>query len=140
MKKAQKTPEYIYLGISKPAREIYDNIAAKYCDKIDIELDFASLASYCESCIRLKKYYGLTNDKPPLLPGKNMIDPILSAISMQQKQINYLSDKLGLTPSSRHKIKMDLAALSRKSESKTGRKPNKKTLDDQVAEDAAEFC
>lgn len=140
MKKAQKTPEYIYLGISKPARKIYDDLAAKIPNKIDIELDFASLASYCEGCVRLRKYYRLAENRPPLLPGKNMIDPILSAISMQQKQINYLADKLGLTPSSRHKIKMDLAELARKSESKTGRKPNKKTLDDQVAEDAAEFC
>ena len=78
-----------YLGISEEAQEIFDAIAEKYGSKIDIELDFATLAIYSESCVRLKKYFELTNGKSPMAGnGKNMLHPILNAISMQEKQIH----------------------------------------------------
>ena len=132
--KKSKNPEYIYLGISKEAREIFDAIASKYPDKIDISLDFAALAIFSESCVRLEQYYKLTNNKSPLLTGKNMIHPILNAISMQQKQINFQAAKLGLTPDARNKIKLDLAEIV-KSETGTGRRKQKRA---QTAEEKAE--
>lgn len=135
--KKSKNPEYLYLGISKEAREIFDAIASKYPDKIDISLDFAALAIFAESCVRLEQYYKLTNNKSPLLAGKNMIHPILNAISMQQKQINFQAAKLGLTPDARNKIKLDLAEIV-KSETGTGRRKQKRA---QTAEEKAEeFC
>lgn len=138
--KKDKTPEYLYLGISKEAREIFDAIASKYPDKIDISLDFAALAIFAESCVRLEQYYKLTNNKSPLLTGKNMIHPILNAISMQQKQINFQAAKLGLTPDARNKIKLDLAETC-KSEVATGRKYNRrKSKDEDRADVAEEFC
>ena len=135
--KKSKNPEYLYLGISKEAREIFDAIASKYPDKIDISLDFAALAIFAESCVRLEQYYKLTNNKSPLLTGKNMIHPILNAISMQQKQINFQAAKLGLTPDARNKIKLDLAEIV-KNETGTGRRKQKRA---KTAEEQAEdFC
>lgn len=127
-----------YLGISEEAQEIFDSIAEKYGSKIDIELDFATLAIYSESCVRLKKYFELTNGKSPMAEnGKNMLNPILNAISMQEKQIHQCAAKLGLTPDARNKIKLDLAEIV-KSETGTGRRKQKRA---QTAEEKAEeFC
>lgn len=127
-----------YLGISEEAQEIFDAIAEKYGSKIDIELDFATLAIYSESCVRLKKYFELTNGKSPMAGnGKNMLHPILNAISMQEKQIHQCAAKLGLTPDARNKIKLDLAEIV-KSETGTGRRKQKRA---QTAEEKAEeFC
>lgn len=127
-----------YLGISEEAQEIFDSIAEKYGSKIDIELDFATLAIYSESCVRLKKYFELTNGKSPMAGnGKNMLHPILNAISMQEKQIHQCAAKLGLTPDARNKIKLDLAEIV-KSETGTGRRKQKRA---QTAEEKAEeFC
>lgn len=127
-----------YLGISEEAQEIFDAIAEKYGSKIDIELDFATLAIYSESCVRLKKYFELTNGKSPMAGnGKNMLHPILNAISMQEKQIHQCAAKLGLTPDARNKIKLDLAEIV-KSEAGTGRRKQKRA---QTAEEKAEeFC
>lgn len=133
-----KKTEIEYLGISKEARKIFDKIAKKYPEKIDIDLDFALLAIYSESCIRFKRFTEMTNGKGPLADnGKNMINPILNAISMQEKQIHQCAAKLGLSPDARNKIKLDLAAIS-KSESGTGRRKQKQV---QSAEEQAEdFC
>ena len=118
----KKDDSYKYLGISQDAIKIFDAIAKKYSEKIDVELDFATLAIYAESCVRLQKYFELTNGKSPMAGnGKNMLHPILNAISMQEKQIHQCAAKLGLTPDARNKIKLDLAEIA-KSESKAGRK------------------
>ena len=72
--------------------------------------------------------------------GKNMLHPILNAISMQEKQIHQCAAKLGLTPDARNKIKLDLAEIC-KSEVATGRKYNRrKNKDEDRAEVAEEFC
>lgn len=134
-KSKSQTKSYRYLGISDEAREIFDDIASKYSEKIDIELDFSALALFSEHCVRVKKYFELTNGRSPLLPGKNMIHPILNAISMSEKQINYQAAKLGLTPDARNKIKLDLAEINRSSV-RTGRKPNRKPTDDELREAA----
>lgn len=139
MKKNKKIKDYFYLGISNEAREIFNDIASKYSDKIDIELDFSALAFFAEHCVRVKKYFELTNGKSPLADGKNMIHPLLNAISMQEKQVNYQAAKLGLTPDARNKIKLDLAEINR-SETRRGRKPNSKMSDEeQRALDEEEF-
>lgn len=128
---------YKYLGISDEAKIIFDSIAAKYASEIDIDLDFATLAIYAESCVRLEKYFKLTNGKYPIVEGKNMLHPILNAISMQEKQIHLCAAKLGLTPDARNKIKLDLAEIV-KSETGTGRKKQKRA---KTAEEMAEeFC
>ena len=141
MKKKACNNNYQYLGISQEAVQIFDVIAKKYSDKIDVELDFATLAIYAESCVRLKKYFELTNGKSPMAGnGKNMLHPILNAISMQEKQIHQCAAKLGLTPDARNKIKLDLAEIC-KSEVATGRKYNRrKNKDEDRAEVAEEFC
>jgi|GEM_PF-2392208 len=127
-----------YLGISEEAQEIFDAIAEKYGSKIDIELDFATLAIYSESCVRLKKYFELTNGKSPMAGnGKNMLHPILNAISMQEKQIHQCAAKLGLTPDARNKIKLDLAEIV-KSETGTGRRKQRRAQS--AEEKAEEFC
>ena len=127
-----------YLGISEEAQEIFDAIAEKYGSKIDIELDFATLAIYSESCVRLKKYFELTNGKSPMAGnGKNMLHPILNAISMQEKQIHQCASKLGLTPDARNKIKLDLAEIV-KSETGTGRRKQRRAQS--AEEKAEEFC
>ena len=136
--KMKKKADYRYLGISEDAREIFDDISSKYKDKIDIELDFATLAIFSEACVRFKKYTELTNGKSPMAGnGKNMLHPILNAISMQEKQIHLCAAKLGLTPDARNKIKLDLADIA-KSEARTGRKPNRKERIAEACEDAAE--
>lgn len=138
MKKKEESFSYKYLGISDEARKIFDDIALKYKDKIDIDLDFATLAIFSESCVRFKKYTELTNGKSPMASnGKNMLHPILNAISMQEKQIHLCAAKLGLTPDARNKIKLDLAEIV-KSEAGTGRRKQKRA---QTAEEKAEeFC
>ena len=130
----------VYKSIVKSPSIAY-NKAKKYSDKIDVELDFATLAIYAESCVRLKKYFELTNGKSPMAGnGKNMLHPILNAISMQEKQIHQCAAKLGLTPDARNKIKLDLAEIC-KSEVATGRKYNRrKSKDEDRAEVAEEFC
>ena len=133
-----KTADYIYLGISDEARQIFDSIANIYSEKIDIALDFATLAIFSESCVRFKKYTELTNGKSPMAGnGKNMLHPILNAISMQEKQIHLCAAKLGLTPDARNKIKLDLADKAQ-SDARTGRKRNKKERIAEACEQAAE--
>lgn len=133
-----KKTEIEYLGISKEAQKIFDKVAKKYPEKIDIDLDFGLLAIYAEACIRYKKYTKMLDGKGPLADnGKNMINPILTAISMQEKKILQCAAKLGLSPDSRHKIKLDLAAIS-KSESGTGRRKQKQVQS--TEEQAEDFC
>lgn len=141
MKEAQKhrkSTSYQYLGISKEARAIFDKVASIYPQKIDIDLDFGMLAIYSEACIRYKKYTELTNGKSPMADnGKNMLNPILNAISMQQKIIIQCASKLGLTPDARNKIKLDLAEIN-KSETGTGRRKQRRAQTSE--EKAEEFC
>lgn len=134
----KKKSDILYLGISDEAKKIFDAVAEKYSEKIDITLDFAVLAIFSESCARLKRYFAMTNGKSPMAEnGKNMLNPILNAISMQEKQIHQCAAKLGLTPDARNKIKLDLAEIV-KSETGTGRRKQKRA---QTAEEKAEeFC
>ena len=129
-----------YLGISEEAKKIFDNIAEIYADKIDIALDFATLSIYAQSCVSLENLNVKFKGKPLFYQtekGNWAHHPVRDEISMLQKQIHYTSAKLGLTPDARHKIKMELAELEHK---KAGRKPNhKKTIEDEIEEDAKDF-
>ena len=133
-----------YLGICDEAQVIFDKIAKMYADKIDIELDFATLSIYAQSCVSLKNLNEQFKGKPLFYKtdkGNWTAHPVRDEISMLQKQIHLTSAKLGLTPDARHKIKMELAELEyRKSNSKSGRKPNhKKTLEEEIEDDTEEF-
>jgi P27 family predicted phage terminase small subunit len=133
-----------YLGISSEAKIIFDSIAEKYADKVDVELDFATLAIYAQSCVKLTKLNKAFGDEDLFYKtdkGTWTAHPVRDEMSMLQKQIHYTSAKLGLTPDARHKIKMELAEMEhRKSNSKSGRKPNhKKTIDEQIEDDTEEF-
>ena len=112
-----KIPEYAYLGISDEARKIFDDIANIYEDKIDIALDFASLAIYAESCIRLKRYFEMTRDKNPVVKSKNgetYTHPLFNQISKCTDEISRFATKLGLEPNARKKIDLDLLEIKRR--------------------------
>lgn len=112
-----KIPEYAYLGISDEARNIFDDIANIYEDKIDIALDFASLAIYAESCIRLKRYFEMTRDKNPVVKSKNgetYTHPLFNQISKCTDEISRFATKLGLEPNARKKIDLDLLEIKRR--------------------------
>lgn len=141
---SEKEFDFYTLGISDDAKKIYSKISEIYKDKVDTTLDFATLAIFSESCVRLKRCIEMTNNKQLFYQTANgsfTAHPLRDEISMHQKQIHYTSAKLGLTPDARHKIKMELAEMEhRKSNSKSGRKPNhKKTIEEQIAEDTEEF-
>ena len=144
MKKTKsKTPEYIYLGISTEAKTVFDAVAANYPDDIRIPIDFATLAIFADSVVRLEKLnkeIGERNLWYKTPNGGLAAHPARDEKSMLQKQIHYCSAKLGLTPDARNKIKLDLAEIC-KSEVATGRKYNRrKNKDEDRAEVAEEFC
>ena len=144
MKKTKsKTPEYIYLGISPEAKTVFDAVAANYPDDIRIPIDFATLAIFADSVVRLErlnKEIGNRNLWYKTSTGSLAAHPARDEKSMLQKQIHYCSAKLGLTPDARNKIKLDLAEIC-KSEVATGRKYNRrKNKDEDRAEVAEEFC
>lgn len=123
-----ETPDYIYLGISDEARQIFDSIADIYSEKIDIALDFASLAIYAESCVRLKKFYEMTRNKNPVVKSKNgetYIHPLFNQITKCTDEISRFATKLGLEPNARKKIDLDLLEIKR-------RKNGKKSAVDEV--------
>ena len=132
MKKTKpKIPEYIYLGISPEAKVVFDAVAANYPDDIRIPIDFATLAIFADSVVRLErlnKEIGNRNLWYKTSTGSLAAHPARDEKSMLQKQIHYCSAKLGLTPDARNKIKLDLANIT-KSETTTGRKANKKIKD-----------
>ena len=121
-------PDYIYLGISDEARQIFEDIANIYEDKIDIALDFASLAIYAESCIRLKRYFEMTRNKNPVVKSKNgetYTHPLFNQITKCTDEISRFATKLGLEPNARKKIDLDLLEIKR-------RKNGKKSAVDEV--------
>lgn len=143
MKRKETKKSYIYVGISEQAKIVFDAIAASYPDDIRIALDFATLAIFADSVVRLERLNNEIGEhnlwyKTP--NGGLAAHPARDEKSMLQKQIHYCSAKLGLTPDARNKIKLDLAQIG-KSETTTGRKPNKleaqKRKSDEIAE---EFC
>lgn len=118
-----------YCGIDDYAKEVFDKIADIYRDKIDVALDFATLAIYAQSVSNLKRYNEIMRGKSPFI--EKQIHPLVNVISMQQKQINYCSAKLGLTPDARNKIKLDLEEINR---------VGKKKITSESGEDISEFC
>lgn len=143
MKKKETKKSYIYVGISAQAKTVFDAIAASYPDDIRIALDFATLAIFADSVVRLERLNNEIGERNLWYKTPNgglAAHPARDEKSMLQKQIHYCSAKLGLTPDARNKIKLDLAQIG-KSETTTGRKPNKleaqKRKSDEIAE---EFC
>ena len=141
MKETKKS--YIYVGISPEAKTVFDAVAANYPDDIRIPIDFATLAIFADSVVRLEKLnkeIGERNLWYKTPNGGLAAHPARDEKSMLQKQIHYCSAKLGLTPDARNKIKLDLAEIC-KSEVATGRKYNRrKNKDEDRAEVAEEFC
>lgn len=143
MKRKETKKSYIYVGISEQAKIVFDAIAASYPDDIRIALDFATLAIFADSVVRLERLNAEIGERNLWYKTPNgglAAHPARDEKSMLQKQIHYCSAKLGLTPDARNKIKLDLAQIG-KSEVATGRKPNKleaqKRKSDEIAE---EFC
>lgn len=143
MKRKETKKSYIYVGISEQAKIVFDAIAASYPDDIRIALDFATLAIFADSVVRLERLNSEIGERNLWYKTPNgglAAHPARDEKSMLQKQIHYCSAKLGLTPDARNKIKLDLAQIG-KSEVATGRKPNKlevqKRKSDEIAE---EFC
>lgn len=127
------------LGISPEGCKIFEEIKAIYSDTIFVPLDYATLAIYSESCARLRACNEEVQGRKLFYQtesGNFAAHPIRDEISMLQKQIHYCADKLGLTPTARHRLKLERAELA-KSETTTGRKPNRKPTDDELR-DAAE--
>ena len=143
IKPKQTSSDYIYLGISPEAKTVFDAVAANYPDDIRIPIDFATLAIFADSVVRLEKLnkeIGERNLWYKTPNGGLAAHPARDEKSMLQKQIHYCSAKLGLTPDARNKIKLDLAEIC-KSEVATGRKYNRrKNKDEDRAEVAEEFC
>lgn len=143
MKTKETKKSYIYVGISDEAKIVFDAIAASYPADIRIALDFATLAIFADSVVRLERLNAEIGERNLWYKTPNgglAAHPARDEKSMLQKQIHYCSAKLGLTPDARNKIKLDLAEIV-KSEAGTGRKPNrKKNSDEDRAEVAEEFC
>ena len=143
MKMKETKKSYIYVGISPEAKTVFDAVAANYPDDIRIPIDFATLAIFADSVVRLEKLnkeIGERNLWYKTPNGGLAAHPARDEKSMLQKQIHYCSAKLGLTPDARNKIKLDLAEIC-KSEVATGRKYNRrKNKDEDRAEVAEEFC
>ena len=62
--------------------------------------------------------------------GNFAAHPLRDEISMLQKQIHLCSEKLGLTPTARQRLKLERAEIA-KSETRKGRKPNSKLTDEE---------
>lgn len=125
-------PDYFYLGISPEAKVVFDAIAANYPDDICIPLDFATLAIFANSVVKFEHLNARMGDKDlwyETSTGSLAAHPARDEMSMLQKQIHYCSAKLGLTPDARNKIKLDATNVGKNSETKTGRKANKKAKD-----------
>lgn len=142
-KQTASESEFMYLGISDEAKTVFDAIAASYPDDIRVALDFATLAIFADSVVKLEHINRKFGEKDlwyKTPKGTYTAHPVRDEKSMLQKQIHYCSARLGLTPDARNKIKLDLAQIG-KSETTTGRKPNKleaqKRKSDEIAE---EFC
>lgn len=133
----------MYLGISDEAKTVFDAIAASYPDDIRVALDFATLAIFADSVVKLEHINRKFGEKDlwyKTPKGTYTAHPVRDEKSMLQKQIHYCSARLGLTPDARNKIKLDLAEIC-KSEVATGRKYNRrKNKDEDRAEVAEEFC
>lgn len=138
-KKTNNKSDY-YLGISDRAKKIFDLIAENYPDDIKVEIDFATLAIFSDSVVRLEKLnkeIGERNLWYKTDRGTYAPHPARDEKSMLQKQIHYCSAKLGLTPDARNKIKLDLAEIV-KSETGTGRRKQRRAQS--AEEKAEEFC
>lgn len=138
--KNKKNTQYIYIGISPEAKIVFDAIAANYPDDIRIPIDFATLAIFADSVVRLEKLNKEIGDRNLWYKtdrGTLAPHPARDEKSMLQKQIHYCSAKLGLTPDARNKIKLDLAEIV-KSETGTGRRKQKRAQS--AEEKAEEFC
>lgn len=140
--------EFFYLGISSEAKRIFDHIAALYPDKVDVDLDFATLAIFAENTVRLRHLYQSSHGISPVTQktretkegevvpaGNPYLNPLMTAISMCEKQINQASAKLGLTPDARRKIAIDLAELEAK---QRGRRVQRKNLKPESEDDFEE--
>lgn len=111
-----KQADYVYMGISRAGRKIFDDIAKIYEAKIDIKLDFAELAIYAESCVKLAALNKQAEGKSLYYKTKNgtyAAHPIRDEISMLQKQIHISAAKLGLSPAARKSIDAKNSTMGR---------------------------
>ena len=86
-----ETPEYIYLGISPEAKIVFDAVAANYPDDIRIPIDFATLAIFADSVVRLEKLNKEIGEKNLWYKTPNgglAAHPARDENSMLQKKIN----------------------------------------------------
>lgn len=105
-----------YLGISKEAKAIFDEIAEEYSEKINIKLDFALLANYAEACVRLTNYNKLSAGKSMFVKSRNgetYVHPLQKLIKDERDEISRCASKLGLEPTARVKIKAENTTIGR---------------------------
>lgn len=98
MKKKQGKQDFIYLGISDRAKEIFDHILENH-QNINRNLHFPILASMSEACVRYTDLNQATHGKSLVVKSKNgetYIHPLAKLIKDERDEICRCASKLGL--------------------------------------------